>query len=117
MARVTLVASGGEASGWAVYILRCGDGSLYTGATNNLLGRVDRHQSGKGAAYTRSRLPVALVFSEPAADRSAALRREAALKRLTRAQKLLLVGEAKKKPGAKKRAGVKRARAPSGGKA
>ncbi|MDQ3265900.1 MAG: GIY-YIG nuclease family protein [Myxococcota bacterium] len=84
-------------------MLRCGDGTLYTGATNNLSGRVDRHQSGKGAAYTRSRLPVAMVFSEPAADRSAALRREAALKRLTRAQKLVLVGAAKNRSRAKKR--------------
>src|SRR5512146_2431250 len=80
-----------DASGWAVYMLRCGDGSLYTGATNDLQARVAKHGAGKGAAYTRSRLPVALVFHEPAADRSAALRREAALKKLSRAQKLELV--------------------------
>jgi putative endonuclease len=73
-------------------MLRCGDGTLYTGATNDLAGRVARHGAGKGAAYTRSRLPVALVFHEAAADRGAALRREAALKKLTRAQKLELVG-------------------------
>ena len=81
-----------HSTGWSVYILRCSDGSLYTGATNNLEARVARHEAGKGAAYTRSRLPVELVFQEPAEDRSAALRREAALKRLTRAQKLALVG-------------------------
>jgi len=75
-------------------MLRCRDGSLYTGATVDLARRVATHQAGRGAAYTRSRLPVALVWSEPAQDRSAALRREAALKRLTRAQKVQLVGAA-----------------------
>jgi putative endonuclease len=76
---------------WSVYLLRCGDGSLYTGITNDLDRRIAAHSRGTGAAYTRSRLPVALVFHEPAADRGAALRREAALKRLPRAAKLLLV--------------------------
>lgn len=80
--------------GWSVYILRCGDGSLYTGCTNDLDGRVARHQSGRGARYTRSRLPVALVFSEAVADRSEALRREAALKRLARPLKLKLISAA-----------------------
>jgi putative endonuclease len=74
-----------------VYMLRCGDGTLYTGATNDLGRRVERHARGKGAAYTRSRLPVMLVFQEPAPDRSAALKREAALKKLSRAQKLELI--------------------------
>ena len=73
-------------------MLRCRDGSLYTGATVDLERRVATHQAGRGAAYTRARLPVALVWSEPAQDRSAALRREAALKRLTREQKVALVG-------------------------
>ena len=76
---------------WRVYMLRCRDGSLYTGCTNDLENRLERHQAGRGARYTRSRLPVRLVFSEAAEDRSAALRREAALKQLTRAQKLALV--------------------------
>jgi putative endonuclease len=76
---------------WVVYMLRCRDGTLYTGATNNLERRVATHNRGQGAAYTRARLPVTLVWSEPALDRSAALRREAALKRLSRAQKLWLV--------------------------
>lgn len=83
--------------GWAVYMLRCCDGSLYTGATNDLPARLKRHQAGKGAAYTRSRLPVRLVFSEPAADRSGALRREAALKRLTRDEKLALVSNRRRR--------------------
>jgi putative endonuclease len=82
--------------GWSVYILCCADGTLYTGATNDLEARVARHGAGKGAAYTRSRLPVQLVFQEPASDRSTALRREAALKRLTREQKLALVGQGRK---------------------
>jgi putative endonuclease len=77
---------------WCVYVLRCRDGSLYTGATNDLDRRVARHAAGRGARYTRSRLPVALVHVEPARGRSAALRREAAVKRLPRAAKLALVG-------------------------
>ena len=74
-----------------VYILRCGDGTLYTGCTNDLPKRLATHQSGKGAKYTRSRLPVELVYFEPAADHSAALRRERAVKALTRRQKLVLI--------------------------
>ncbi|WP_434386136.1 GIY-YIG nuclease family protein [Melittangium boletus] len=72
-------------------MLRCRDGSLYTGATNDLERRVATHNRGRGAAYTRARLPVTLVWSEQAADRGSALRREAALKRLPRAEKLRLV--------------------------
>lgn len=78
-------------SGYVVYILRCGDGTLYTGCTNDLPKRLTAHQSGKGAKYTRARLPVELVYFEPAADRSAALRRELAVKALTRQQKLALI--------------------------
>ncbi len=77
--------------GWTVYILRCGDGTLYTGCTNDLPRRLKAHQSGRGAKYTRSRLPVSLAYQEAAADRSSALRREFALKRLTRQEKLALI--------------------------
>lgn len=77
--------------GWTVYILRCGDGSLYTGCTNDLSRRLETHRRGKGAKYTRSRLPVALVYREETADKSAALRREAAIKRLDRREKLALI--------------------------
>jgi putative endonuclease len=77
---------------WRVYMLRCRDGSLYTGATNDLARRLAQHASGRGARYTRSRLPVRLVYEERARDHGAALRREAALKRLARAAKLALVG-------------------------
>jgi len=86
---------------WHVYVLRCGDGSLYTGATNDVERRVARHAAGDGARYTRARLPVVLVYTERAGDRSAALRREAALKRLTRAKKLALV---QSRPGRRTRA-------------
>ena len=77
--------------GWFVYMLRCGDGSLYTGCTNDLVRRVAAHQSGRGAKYTRSRLPVSLVYREEAVDQSAALRREVAIKRLSRLQKFALI--------------------------
>lgn len=78
---------------YTVYILRCGDGTLYTGCTNDLPRRLKTHQSGKGAKYTRARLPVELVYQEPAEDHSQALRREAAIKGLTRAEKLALIGD------------------------
>ena len=61
---------------WYVYLLRCGDGSLYTGCTNDLQRRLRAHQRGKGGRYTRSHLPVELVYSEAVADQSQALRRE-----------------------------------------
>mgnify|MGYP000451820612 CR=1 FL=1 len=70
--------------GYLVYILRCGDGTLYTGCTNDLPRRLQAHQSGRGAKYTRSRLPVELVYQEAVPDRSAALR-------LDRRRKLALI--------------------------
>ena len=76
---------------YTVYILRCGDGTLYTGCTNDLARRLKVHSAGKGAKYTRSRLPVELVYAEAAADKSQALRREAAIKALSRAEKLTLI--------------------------
>ena len=76
-----------------VYMLRCGDGSLYTGYTDNVPRRLEVHQSGKGGKYTRSHLPVQLVYQEELPDKSAALRREAAIKQLTREKKLALLQE------------------------
>ena len=73
-----------------VYMLECGDGTLYTGWTTDLAQRVQAHNNGTGAKYTRSRRPVRLVYWEEVADRSAALRREAALRRLPRHQKVAL---------------------------
>ena len=74
-----------------VYILRCGDGSLYTGWTLDMQRRLAQHAAGTGSRYTRSRLPVALAASFPVADASAARRREAAIKRMSRARKLELL--------------------------
>lgn len=76
---------------WTVYMLRCSDGSLYTGCTNDMFRRLEAHRRGKGAKYTRSRLPVELVYQETAENRSAALRREFAIKHLSRMQKLALL--------------------------
>ena len=74
-----------------VYILECADGSLYTGWTTDIEDRVATHNSGSGAKYTRSRLPVKLVYFEEAENRSAALKREAAIKKLTRDKKIELI--------------------------
>lgn len=79
---------------WFVYMLRCGDGSLYTGSTNDVQRRLAVHQSGKGAKYTRSHQPVELAYWEELPDRSAALRREAAIKKLSREQKFSLLRSA-----------------------
>lgn len=76
-----------------VYILKCNDNTLYTGYTDNPERRLQVHNAGKGAKYTRSRLPVELVYQEAQPDKSAALRREAAIKRLSRAQKLALIAQ------------------------
>ena len=72
-------------------MLRCRDGSLYTGITNDLPKRLTRHGAGTASAYTRARRPVRLAFQERQPDRSAALRREAAVRRLSRVEKLALV--------------------------
>ena len=77
---------------WFVYLARCSDGTLYTGVTTDLQARERAHNRGRGAAYTRSRLPVAIVHAEAAANRGAALRRELAIKRLRRGDKEALVG-------------------------
>ncbi len=76
---------------WWVYLLRCQDNTLYTGITVDVEARVATHNAGNGARYTRSRLPVELVYSESALDRGTALRREAAIKKLSAAEKRLLV--------------------------
>jgi predicted GIY-YIG superfamily endonuclease len=76
---------------WYVYLLRCGDGSLYAGSTTDVDSRLAAHRAGRGARYTRGRGPLSLVLCEPHRDRSAALRRECELKRLRRAEKLALL--------------------------
>lgn len=76
---------------WFVYILQCKDGTLYTGATDDIPRRLELHNSGKGAKYTRGRGPVQLRYSEECESYSAALKREYAIKQLTRRQKLELI--------------------------
>ena len=76
-----------------VYMLRCGDGSLYTGITPDVEKRLKAHQSGKGGKYTRSHLPVSLTYLEEQPDKSAALKRELELNALPRKEKLKLTEE------------------------
>ena len=75
-----------------VYLLRCADGTLYCGWTNNPEKRLRAHNDGTGSKYTRARRPVAMVYTESCATRNEAMRREAAIKRMTRQQKLSLIG-------------------------
>jgi len=82
----------GRCGTWHVYILRCADDSLYTGITTDVTRRTREHNSGsRGAAYTRSRRPVDMVYCHPAPDRAQASRDEARIKRLTRVGKLRLI--------------------------
>lgn len=74
-----------------LYILRCGDNSLYTGITTDVARRLAAHQSCKGAKYTRGRGPLTLVYQEELPDKPSALRRELAVKALTREEKLALI--------------------------
>lgn len=78
---------------WTVYILSCGDGTLYTGITNDLAARIDKHRSGKGAKYTRGRQPVSVVFTEEHDSKSSALKREREIKSWPSQRKRRLLGE------------------------
>lgn len=79
-------------SNWFVYILECSDKTLYTGITNNLVKRLQQHNSAtEGAKYTRPRRPVKYVYQEEQQDRSSATKREMAIKKLTRSKKLELI--------------------------
>jgi putative endonuclease len=77
-----------------VYMLRCADGSLYTGWSTDVQRRLARHRAGTASRYTASRLPVELVLARAMADRSSAMREEARIKRLDRAAKLALIADA-----------------------
>ena len=79
-------------SKWSVYILKCGDGSLYTGITTDLARRLATHRAGLGAKYTRSRLPVEVVYRRSMRNESVARRRELEIKSLKRVEKLRLIG-------------------------
>ena len=72
---------------WYVYMLLCGDGTLYTGITDDVEHRLAAHRAGKGAKYTRGRGPLELAYTEEVPDKPAALRRELQIKRMTRPQK------------------------------
>ena len=76
---------------WTVYILKCADGSLYTGITTNIDRRLREHGTKKGAHYTRSRTPLTLVYQESYANRSEASKREYEIKALPRAEKFQLI--------------------------
>ena len=78
---------------WFVYILRCGDSTLYTGVTDDVQRRFEKHCSGKGAKYTRGRGPLSLVYMQELPDKSCALKREIEIKRLSREKKLKLCAE------------------------
>ncbi|MCH8841025.1 MAG: GIY-YIG nuclease family protein [Planctomycetes bacterium] len=83
--------SDSAANAWFVYILRCVDGSLYTGITNDLIRRCEQHNSGTASRYTRSRLPVVLVYQEAQGSRSVALKRELEIKARSRQEKESLI--------------------------
>ncbi len=76
---------------WYVYLVRCADGTFYTGIAKDVKARVRQHNAGRGAKYTRGRLPVHLVYQEPAEDQGAALRREREIKRLPATGKQRLI--------------------------
>jgi len=79
-----------------VYIIQCADNTLYTGWTTNLEARLNAHESGAGAKYTRGRGPLTLVYSESFETKSEAMRREVEIKSLTRSEKLRLIKEQQK---------------------
>ena len=79
---------------WLCYLLRCADNTLYCGITNDLDKRIAAHNAGEGAKYTRGRTPLNLVYIEPCADKSAALKRELKIKRMTRIEKIALCDKA-----------------------
>jgi len=75
---------------WFVYLLECNDGTYYCGITNNLDNRINKHNSGKGAKYTKTRLPVSLYYYEESPNRSEASKREYQIKKLSRENKIKL---------------------------
>lgn len=88
---------------WYVYILKCRNGSLYTGITDNLERRFKDHASGKGGRFTRSFGAEKILYSEKCPDKSSALKREAQIKGLTRKEKLVLIKGKQRRSGYKKR--------------
>lgn len=82
-----------EKPSWLLYILKCHDGSFYTGITNNLEHRIEKHNAGIASKYTRARLPVTVIYTEFCVDRSDATKRELQVKRLTRKAKEKLIAD------------------------
>lgn len=80
-----------KTTSWYVYIILCADKTLYTGITTSLEKRITTHNLGKGAKYTKPRLPVSLVYSEKHANKSSASKREAQIKSLSRQEKLEII--------------------------
>jgi len=76
-----------ERKRWSLYILKCGDGTLYTGTTNDIKRRIEMHNRGVASKYTRSRLPVKIVHHEPCRSRVDALKKEYAIKQFSRTEK------------------------------
>lgn len=76
---------------WIVYILKCSDGSFYTGITNNIKKRLEMHISGNGSKYLRGRLPIKLIYKESFANRSQASKREIEIKKLNKREKQLII--------------------------
>jgi len=92
---------------WLVYILRCADGTLYTGITTDVVRRLTQHNAGTASKYTRARRPVELAYSEKASGHGPALQREVAIKKLPRAVKDVLIAKSRLKPTSGKRVGVR----------
>ena len=98
---------------WALYIARCADGTFYTGIAKDVDRRIEAHNTGKGAKYTATRGPISLLFQEPQADYSAALRREYQVKRLPKKKKILFVmGEKLRRPSRKSKMSFQKDRKP-----
>src|SRR5262245_36936891 len=96
MRRTVKIREESPSDSWFVYMLRCVDGSLYTGITKDVQRRCRQHNDGTASRYTRSRRPTKLVWQEAQPDRSSALKREAAIKAMTRRDKLALIRSRKK---------------------
>ncbi len=79
---------------WTVYILQCADGSLYTGITTNIIRRINEHEAGIGARYTKGRGPFQLMYQKPCRNRAEASKLEIAIKSLSRTKKLALISQA-----------------------
>ncbi|HKJ82861.1 MAG TPA: GIY-YIG nuclease family protein [Mariprofundaceae bacterium] len=87
-------------STWFLYLIRCRDGSLYTGITTDVARRIAEHESGKGAKYLRGKGPLTLVHQQKIGSRSEALAAEAAVKKLSRAEKEAMIGQSRPSPSA-----------------